>query len=179
MTAPLPPTLSGAVRIWRGTPRADATLEHMVDIVMDEYQDSGLVEIAVDVVETAEEKNPAAMARAILRWLRLHTRFVPDPVNAQLLKAPVLMLEEIRRDGLIGGDCVDLAMLAASLAMAVGLPAQFIAEAYAAEPNAMHAKLTHVYTVVQTQFGWLNMDTQRPPDAPVVEPVRREVATIP
>lgn len=174
---PLPsPTLVGGARVWPGAPNPEMTLGRMVKIILAEYELPSFVELADSIVVRAEEKNTAAVAAALLTWLREHTRFVPDPIAQQSLKSPTYMVAAIRQAGVIGGDCVDVAMLAAALAMAVGLNAALVAEAYQGGPTA---PLVHVYAVVQTQNGWVNMDTQRSPNAAAVEPARREWVTIP
>lgn len=157
-----------------------ATMERMVKIVMAEYDMPAVIDQATKIAATAQEKNAGAIAYALLTWLRVNTRFVNAPFNQQLLKSPGEMLAVIERDGVAGGDCVSVAMLAASLALAVSLPAAFLAEGYGptVEP-ARTIPLTHVYTIVGTQAGWLNLDTQRPGDAPPVEPVARVRVTIP
>lgn len=172
-------TLAAAVRVWPGTATPEHTLGLMVQRVMDSYRQPVVVECAVRIAQAVQEKNPSAIAAAIARWMRQRIRFVPDPINEQLLKTPAYLLAAIAQDGRVGADCVDVAMLGAALCMAVGIPAQFIAEAYEPLPDKMHADLVHVYTIAQTQDGWVWLDTQRAADAPQVEPVRRVRMTIP
>lgn len=177
MSLPLLPSMAGVSRIWRAPPRPEATLVRMVNMTMAEYQVPSLVEVAANIAETVPEKNVPAIAAALLRWLRTYTRFVPDPIGEQQLKSPLYMLALVRQDGLAPGDCVDLAMLGAALAMAVGIPAKFVGEAYAQVPDA---PLVHVYAVVQTgPETWVNLDTQRTPAEADSRPTRRVRSSIP
>jgi len=176
MQSAVPDSLVAGVRVWPGPPQADATLARMKEIVDVEYEQPDLVQVAVSIAQREPEKDDAAITRGIMAWLRAHTRYVNDPINQQLLKSPVLMLELIKRDGIAGGDCVDIAMLAACLALAVGIPACLVAEAY----DEVHAELVHVYTIVQTAPGtWWNLDTQRTVDEPDTRAVKRVFVSLP
>jgi transglutaminase-like putative cysteine protease len=180
MRQPLCPTsLVAGEKVWPGPATPMRTLQLMKQMTLDAYQQPALVEIAVGIARMAQEKNPAATARALMWWLRAYTRFVADPLNEQLLKSPAYMLALVQRDGTAGGDCVDIAMLAAALAMAVGLPAKFVAEGYEWDATSMHADLVHVYTVVQTQRDWVALDTQRTADAAPAQPLNQVEVTIP
>src|SRR3954470_19286192 len=119
----LVPSTVGAVLEWAGPPQPLVTLEYMRTMTRAEYTSPLMVTTAVDILDDVNGKDPAAMARGLLLWLRAHTRYIPDPLAQQLLKSPLLMLQLIRdnADHRAGGDCVDVAMLGAALAMAVGL----------------------------------------------------------
>jgi transglutaminase-like putative cysteine protease len=145
----------------------------MADIVHDEFQTPLVVDAARAIVLDVNGKDPDALAEAILKWLREHTRFINDPLFQQRLDSPQLLLQKIARDDVINGNCVDLAMLAASLVMAVGIPAEFIAEAYDVTCDPQKSPLVHVYAIAQTQFGWVDFDTQQEPDGQRVTPCRR------
>lgn len=173
-----PASLVGGYRLWRGAPRPDATLGRMAVITLQEFQEPSLVEVAGDIVDETQASigqrlDNGAMARALLEWLREHTRFVPDPIGQQLLKTPLYLLRMIRVDHHVAADCVDVAMLGAALAMAVGMRVKFIAESYSSPCNAISSPLVHVYTIVQSPDGWLAMDTQQPADGTPVTPCRR------
>lgn len=175
-----PPIIRGT-EVWAtNPPRPDVTLPLMVQLTMRSYEQPELVQVAASIAATAEEKNPRAIIGALLAWLRAHTRFVDDPVGEQVLKSPLVMLATIAENGVAGGDCVDLAMLGASLAMAVGLTANFISEGYDGSRSKLHADLTHVYAVVQAQDDqWYALDTQRPIGATPITPTDRVRLTIP
>lgn len=182
MTAPAQwqPTVARGTTIWAGgDPSPTITLPVMVAMTLKAYEQPQLVEVASQIAATVREKDPRAIVGALLAWLRAKTRFVDDPVNEQVLKSPLDMLGLVNRYGVAAGDCVDVAMLAAALAMAVGLEANFIAEAYTAHPSKMHADLTHVYTVVSASGVWYALDTQRPVGAVPATPTDRVRLSIP
>lgn len=173
-----PPTLVGRSITWPGAPKPHATLKRMRFMTLSEYQNARLVEVAGNIADEVDGKDNAEMARAILTWMRDHTRFVPDPIGQQLLKSPLYLLEVITAQGKVAGDCVDVAMLGAALAMAVGLHACFVAESYGTpslpgSPCLADSPLVHVYTTVQTQHGWVMLDTQQPPVGPDRTPCHR------
>lgn len=174
MPLPSSAALAGRTRNFRGAPQAKQTLKLMCRVVQEEFRLPLIVEVGVNIAASVREKDDAAKARALLRWLRAHTRYVDDPIDQQMLKTPAYMLDLIRRDGVTGGDCVDVAMLAAALAASIGMEPRFIAEGYAPPDDPMHADLTHVYTVVQVGGVWVNFDTQRTPTEADTRPVRRE-----
>lgn len=96
-------------------------------------------------------------ALAIREFLQEYVSFVPDPVGHELLRAPGYLLERIRDVGYANGDCDDVAILGASLGMAVGLPARFVLLGF--DPNL---PFSHVYTELQTSGGWADLDTTAP-----------------
>lgn len=167
------------VQIWPGAAQPQHTLVRMKAMVLHDYEHSSVVETAVDIADEVDGKDAAAMAEALLVWLRVHTRFVPDPVQQQRLNSPLYMLAKIKAHDKVGGDCADLAMLGGALAMAVGLAVKFVAESYAEPCNPATSPLVHVYTVVQTRRGWLALDTQQPPDGTPLKPCRRVEVALP
>lgn len=109
----------------------------------------------------------ATMLRA---WLAAHVRFLADPLDVALaaggraavddyLRDPVTeQYPQLRATGEIRGDCDDVALLAATLALAAGLPAvRFRVVSFAPPPSPF----THVYTEVRTSRGWLDADVTR------------------
>lgn len=152
---------SGTVaRGWqtRGGRTAGDTLKRMADAVRRDVETPEVLEGAAAIVADVSGRDSFAQVARIADWVRAHTAFLRDPRPIEVLRGPVYMLEDIARDGVAQGDCDDVAMLAAALAQAIGIPARFIAEGYV--PGG---PLAHVYTVLQTPAGWLAIDTQRPP----------------
>lgn len=176
----VPDTIGGVV-VWPGPPQALMTMERMRDLTNATFQNPFVVATAIDIFDDVNGKDAGAMAAALLAWLRGHTRFIPDPLLQQVLKSPVYMLERIRDndDHRAGGDCVDVAMLAAALAMAVGMTPKFIAESYARPCHPRSSPLVHVYTVVQTQSGFKHLDVQQPADGSPLVPCRRVELALP
>jgi len=100
-------------------------------------------------------------ALAIREFLGEYVSFVPDPVGHELLRSPGYLLERIRDVGYASGDCDDVAILGASLGMAVGLPARFVLLGFARD-----LPFTHIYTELWTSEGWAELDTTAPDPVP-------------
>lgn len=70
--------------------------------------------------------------------LKALTRYLPDPVGVELIKAPWVMVDEIHGHGVATGDCDDLAALAYSLLHSVGVPAELYVGWYGANEYPTH-----------------------------------------
>lgn len=108
-------------------------------------------------------------AQAIRDFLKATVNFTPDPVGVEWISTPDQMLREIEARGLVQGDCDDVAVLAASLGMAVGMPARFVLLGF--NP---HLPFFHVYTELQTSQGWAEMDVTAPAQFPPGLTVEKE-----
>lgn len=74
---------------------------------------------------------------ALFTRLRSHFHYTPDPVGAELIKSPWVMLEEIERRGWFAGDCDDASSLAYALLNNMGVPAK-LAVAWKGGENPEH-----------------------------------------
>lgn len=127
---------------------------------------------------TADAPDVLAQWRGLRAWLVTNTRFrldAADPVaraNPDLLEVvhtPLDQLAAIARDAIVEGDCDDVAVLAATLAMAVGLRARFVVLGWLSPgPSASYR---HIFTEVAAPGGWLDFDVTRNPSSPL--PTRR------
>lgn len=102
----------------------------------------------------------ADAARRVRTWLDRHTRFTPDPLGVELIRAPALMLRTIECEGSAVGDCDDVAVLGAALGIAAGVPARFVLLAFL--DNGLYE---HVYTELLTPEP-IELDTTRPAQLP-------------
>lgn len=143
--------------------------------MLDQYEHDALVTLATRLATSARERDTLDVARVYLAWMRRHIVYVPSPVNEQRIVAPLPLLAEIRTMGRIGTDCVNVAMLAGCLCLAVGMPVMLVGESY--DPGDL--RLAHVYAMVQTPTRWVALDTQRQPDAPARRVWRREGRNVP
>lgn len=80
--------------------------------------------------------------------LRAVTRYVPDPVGVELIKAPWVQVDEIRTRGYTAGDCDDFASLSYTLLRNVGVAAELAVAWYGDNPNP-----THIFVVIPTKGG--------------------------
>lgn len=116
-----------------------------------------LVMLARRVVLPAGANDRAERVELLRRWLKQHTRFVPDPLGAEYLVEPSDMLAGVRSMGKVGGDCDDVAMLAGSMCRAVGIPARFTAVAF--EEGQPYR---HVFAEAHDGRDWRDLDVARP-----------------
>lgn len=93
---------------------------------------------------------------ALRRWLLRAIRFQHDPDGIELLKAPAYQLASIEDASDGRGDCDEIAMLGAALAIAGGMKARFVVLRF--DPQGPYE---HVYTEVQTPAGWAELDTSK------------------
>ena len=84
---------------------------------------------------------------AMFAALRAVVRYIPDPVGAELIKAPWVMVDEINKQGWTAGDCDDFASLAYTLLRNVGVPAELAVAWYG------DALPRHIFAAVPLKDG--------------------------
>ena len=137
----------------------ELTIYHMRRVVRESLSDPLLLATAGAIV--GPSVSPSGAARGIRAWLDARVRFLPDPLGVELLRSPALLIQTIQCEGVASGDCDDVAILGAALGLAVGLPARFVL--YAFEDFGLYE---HVFTELETEDGWLELDTTRPDQLP-------------
>jgi transglutaminase-like putative cysteine protease len=140
-----------------GTPGSLATLQHMKALVNQGLADPVVIERARLVVRGEPPRDYDAHVFAIRLYLKEHVQFVSDPLGQETLATPRYLLDMIARHYVVQGDCDDAAILAATLAKAIGLRARFVILGF----NTPGAPFTHVFTIVQGRTRWWNLDTTR------------------
>ena len=105
-------------------------------------------------------RDQLAYAEAIAGFIAQHTRFLYDPSVAEALVPAEATLELIDQLGVAQIDCDDVAILAAALAMSVGLRARFVVVAFLT-PDATYE---HIWAELSDADGleWLPVDPSRP-----------------
>lgn len=146
---------AATVEIPDGDAGTFATIEHMRALVNDRCAHWRIRDLALRIIGRADA--PGEQAARIRAWLRTRVRFVPDPDTTELLHDPVLLAEWIDRDGSVGVDCDDVAMLAAALGKSIGLAARFVVVAF----FASDAPYSHIWAELFDGSGWREMDTTR------------------
>lgn len=119
------------------------------------------------MVETAAEitslgQDAAEKAQLIREFVDHAVTFTPDPLGLELVKSPEYLLREFFTRGEAFGDCDDVAVLAAALGMAVGIPARYTLLGFSLTDPFRHV-LTELFTPCQ---GWVELDTTRPDQFP-------------
>lgn len=125
------------------------TIAQMRSLVDAALRDSSIIRLATDIVRNVQAFDDPAEAQAIYQWVLQNIRFTKDPVGKEKLYPPAELLQ-IR-----AGDCDDIAMIMATLLMAVGYPARFIT--VAANPTDPR-QFSHVYTEAEVAGQWIPMD---------------------
>jgi hypothetical protein len=82
------------------------------------------------------------------QWLRDNWRIVPDPLDAEYIRAPLYQLQLAGENGFLQGDCDDSATLAASILAAGSWPAALIAIRMPGDSEYSHVFVRTLYNSV-------------------------------
>lgn len=69
--------------------------------------------------------NPAQYVRRVLAWTRRSVMLIDEPV--EIIQRPEWMIAELADNRRVFGDCDDVAVLIATLYVAIGLPVRLVA----------------------------------------------------
>jgi Transglutaminase-like superfamily len=132
-----------------------ATLRQMRALARDGAKDSGVLEVAGDLVRYLPQYDRVAEVIAIHAFVRDAIRYTSDPLDLELIRTPKAILEKRV------GDCDDKSTLLACLLRCIGHPSRFVAIAMQPDPQSY----SHVY--VETPLGkrWIALETIKPVDA--------------
>lgn len=81
--------------------------------------------MAEAIVREVAPKDYLSEALAIRYFVNARVPYLRDPLTVEWLRDPVALVEEIKAKGIVRADCDEIAMLVASLWMAVGNRADF------------------------------------------------------
>lgn len=135
------------------------TLQKMRDLVRARVAHPRVRRTAVTIA--MQQSTPSAVTAQIYgirRFLSERVTFLRDPDGVELLHDPVVLLEEIEARYITMVDCDDVAMLAAALGKAIGIPARFRVVAF----GDANAPYSHVWADLFSGNGWVELDTTRP-----------------
>jgi len=62
---------------------------------------------------------------AVRHWVNSHVPYMRDPISVEWVRDPVALLEQVEKHGIARADCDEIALLIASLWMALGNRADF------------------------------------------------------
>lgn len=104
--------------------------------------------------------NPLAQARTIRAWLEQNTLFQRDPYGVEAIHTPEAMIRQVLTSGRASVDCDDVAVLAASLGLTLGLRARFVTVGFHS-PKSPYA---HVWAELADPRRpvWIECDITRP-----------------
>lgn len=108
---------------------------------------------ALSIIGVVGDHDQAAQVVALARFVRASLVYVADPMNAEYIQTPDILLLQILQGGRTPGDCDDHCVLFASLCEAVGIPAQI---AGVVSPGGTTAD--HVIVIAHLDNGPLEFD---------------------
>lgn len=129
--------------------------------VRDAVADRLVIETAQSIVKGCAQRDDRCEALTLRKWLAKNFRFVRDPVRQETLRSPRAHLEQLKRDGVVSGDCDDAAVLGASLAAALGFEPYAVVTGY----RRAGAPFQHIITMLpldDNSTEWLDLDVTRP-----------------
>lgn len=112
--------------------RLDASIE-LGQKIADKWGTHALmIQMSRDITGKWRANSRVEESRAIQEWVKRRVRYVPDPIGAEMMADPLTTIKK-------GGDCDDMAILAASLLQAIGHDARIGAVTWKGRNDASHA----------------------------------------
>jgi hypothetical protein len=84
-------------------------------------------------------------ARAIGDFVKQNIRYIKDPDGIEMLRCPMMMINEIRTKGASLGDCDDMALLVCTLLLSIGIRPQLKVVKYSEQSKSFN----HIYVIVE------------------------------
>jgi len=119
------------------------TLEVMRHAVREGVKDPAIIPIARKLVEDLPEKDKWSEAVRLFDYVKDHIRYVNDPLDLETVVFPRTVME------VKSGDCDDKSVLFGALAIALGIPARFVAVKLPGKKI-----YTHVYPELYVNNKW-------------------------
>ncbi len=144
-----------------GTAQTVRLMRRLIDQALNNPE---FVRFAVDLVRNVAAYDDFGEVFALFSWVQQNIRYTKDPVTKEKLYPPMELLK------IQAGDCDDISMLLAALAIALGYPARLVT--VAANTSAPD-DFSHVYTEVELPPGsgkWVAVDAARPGSAFGLQP---------
>jgi len=94
-------------------------------------------------------------ARAIGDFVKQNVRYIKDPDGIEMLRCPLMMVNEIRSKGATLGDCDDMALLVCTLLLSIGIRPQLKVVKY----NENSSSFNHIYVVVEESNHFTSPNT--------------------
>jgi len=96
------------------------TISFMKTFALGASADPLVREAAEEVIRNVQQRAYGMEARMVESWIRKRLRYTRDGLNVETIKAPRRMLEELKKNGVMIGDCDDASTLAAALLLSLG-----------------------------------------------------------
>lgn len=131
----------------------------MADAVNQAVKVRQVVELACAIISQLPARDYPGSLSLIRQYVERHFHFVRDPHRLEMLRRPQYLLQRMRVQGVVFGDCDDAAQIVATLGKAVGFPAEFHAIAF----SPVGKPYSHVFAVLRLPDGRpVEFDVTRP-----------------
>jgi len=150
------PSLGYRAPLLSGDAGVSQTVRLMRKLIDQAVSDPSFVRFAIDLVRDVPAHDEQSEVATLFHWVLTNIRFTKDPVTKEKLYPPQQLLQ-IR-----AGDCDDISMLIAALAIAIGYPARLVTVAATMQAPE---DFSHVYVEVELPPGsdnWIALDAARP-----------------
>jgi len=125
------------------------TMKKMSQIIIDSIHDYRVRVWAEKLIGYSSDD--FSKAEEIFYFLVNHCRYVQDPVGLEMLKFPMVSLQQIEVGGCPALDCDDATILIGSLLMSVGIR-------YALRAVSFNEEYSHVYGLAYLNKKWTPID---------------------
>ena len=146
-----------------GDAGAESSIADMRALVDQALKSPQIYQLTRSIVQSTPAYSDSGELQALYQWVLQNIRFVKGVVGKQSLQTADATL------AMRAGQCTDLSILLASLAMSIGYPARFVA--VATDPGAPD-QFSHIYPEAQLDGEWIPMDAARQGAAFGVPPAR-------
>jgi hypothetical protein len=136
-----------------GDSGAHQCIDDMRGLVDRALKSPQIYQLARHLVANVAPYDERGELEALYDWALQNIRFTKGVIGKQSLQSADTTV------ALGAGQCTDLSILLAALAMSIGYPARFVA--VATDPQAPD-QFSHIYPEVQIDDDWLPMDAARP-----------------
>lgn len=121
------------------------TVDYMVKMARNNCADPEVRQLAENILGYYNTKDMYYLDEAIAigDYVKKFVRYVRDPNGVEMLTDPKTMIDKLKRNE-AKGDCDDMALLVATLLLAVGIQPYFVIVKYNKNSNGFN----HIYVVV-------------------------------
>lgn len=155
----LPSGLQGTTRIaeYRGAPQTIALIKRAV---ADSQQRPITRQVVEELCKHLPSKDTISEALAIYHFVVARTRYMRDPRNAEYVRAPWLILQQIAAGHTPSVDCDDMTALICALAATTGADCRAVTVAFRKMVFRGQVQYSHVFAQVrEPRTGvWITLD---------------------
>lgn len=146
---------------YRGAPQTVGVIR---EAVLESQQHFPVRQLAEDICREIRSKDYVSEMLAILHYVSSHTRYMRDPVTIELVRAPYVVVEELRSGKQPNLDCDDMTALICALLLAVGCKARVVTVAFKHQRYNGERQYSHVFAQgLDPRSGkWITLDPVPP-----------------